>query len=55
MRTEASVIVVNYNGGPAAASNLRKLSEELTGGGWELVVVDNCSTDGSASFSRLSA
>jgi glycosyltransferase involved in cell wall biosynthesis/GT2 family glycosyltransferase len=46
MPARTSVIVVNYNGGPDAAANLRRVSE-LLGGGWELVVVDNCSTDGS--------
>lgn len=47
MSTSASIVVVNYNGGNAAVSNLRALSEQTAGAGWELVVVDNCSTDGS--------
>ena len=47
MPTSTSVIVVNYNGGRAAAENLRGVSEQLAGTAWELVVVDNCSTDGS--------
>ncbi|MFH1864618.1 MAG: glycosyltransferase [Candidatus Eisenbacteria bacterium] len=47
MPTSVSVIVVNYNGGLDAVENLRALSGQLEGTGWELVVVDNRSTDGS--------
>ena len=47
MPYSASVIVVSYNGGSEAVSNLRILSEQVGGSGWELLVVDNCSTDGS--------
>lgn len=47
MPYSASVIVVSYNGGSEAVSNLRALSEQVGDSGWELLVVDNCSTDGS--------
>ncbi|MCK4510541.1 glycosyltransferase, partial [bacterium] len=47
MPTSASIIVVNYNGGPGVVENLRALSRQANGPAWELIVVDNCSTDGS--------
>ncbi|MFH1688996.1 MAG: glycosyltransferase [Candidatus Eisenbacteria bacterium] len=47
MSTSASIVVVNYNGGRAAVENLRALSGQITDSAWELIVVDNCSTDGS--------
>jgi len=47
MPISASIVVVNYNGGPGVVENLRTLSRQATGPAWELIVVDNCSTDGS--------
>ena len=47
MPGRASIIVVNYNGGRGAVDNLKSLAAHIDGRGWELVVVDNCSTDGS--------
>jgi len=44
---KTSVVIVNYNGGESAAKNAAAVSELAGAEGMELVVVDNCSTDGS--------
>ncbi len=47
MPTSVSIVVVNYNGGPGVVENLRAVSAQAATPGWELIVVDSCSTDGS--------
>ncbi|MBN2564106.1 MAG: glycosyltransferase [Candidatus Eisenbacteria bacterium] len=48
MPIRTSLIVVNFDGGREAVDNLALLSESEIGDGVELLIVDNCSTDGSA-------
>lgn len=43
-----SAIVVNYNGGDELRRALQSIADEMAGAPWEVVVVDNQSTDGSA-------
>lgn len=47
MSLQISVVIVNYNSGSALASTLDSLGDGLAGLGWDAVVVDNASTDGS--------
>jgi GT2 family glycosyltransferase len=44
-----SAILVNYNAGRELAAALRSIAEDLGARPWEAVVVDNASSDGSAS------
>lgn len=48
----ASVIVLNYNGGHLLEECLRSLQEQELEGGFEVLVVDNQSSDGSADAVR---
>jgi len=43
----ASIVVVNYNGGPEAPAAVAELAAHAIGADAELIVVDNCSDDGS--------
>jgi GT2 family glycosyltransferase len=45
-----SAILVNYNGGRELGLALRSIADELAGQRWEAVVVDNASSDGSATL-----
>jgi len=48
MTPDVTVIIVNYNSGPHLAECLSSLDPGLAGFNWEVVVVDNSSTDKSA-------
>lgn len=45
--SDVSVVIVNYNAGAALSATLASLPEGLDGIGWDCVVVDNRSVDGS--------
>jgi GT2 family glycosyltransferase len=45
MTPDISIIIVNYNSGPHLGECLTSLSDGLAGFNWEVVVVDNASTD----------
>ena len=45
MKPQISVVIVNYNSGPALAATLGSLPAGLAGVAWDGVVVDNASTD----------
>jgi N-acetylglucosaminyl-diphospho-decaprenol L-rhamnosyltransferase len=47
MTPDITVIIVNYNSGPHLAECLSSLDVGLAGSNWEVVVVDNASTDNS--------
>jgi glycosyltransferase involved in cell wall biosynthesis/GT2 family glycosyltransferase len=47
-----SIIVVNYNGGSGVVRNVRSVLQSVGTAGFELVVVDNASTDGSVDAVR---
>jgi N-acetylglucosaminyl-diphospho-decaprenol L-rhamnosyltransferase len=47
MTPDITVIIVNFNSGPHLAECLSSLAAGLTGFNWEVVVVDNASTDSS--------
>ena len=47
MTPDITVIIVNFNSGPHLAECLSSLDAGLTGFNWEVVVVDNASTDSS--------
>lgn len=52
---DVAAVVVNYNAGDELRLALQSIAAECSGIDWEAVVVDNASTDGSASIvSRLS-
>jgi GT2 family glycosyltransferase len=46
---ELAAVMVNYNAGAELRAALRSIAAEMTGGAWEAVIVDNNSSDGSAS------
>ena len=46
---EVAAVVVNYNAGDELRLALQSIAAECAGIDWEAVVVDNASTDGSAS------
>ena len=46
---EIAAILVNYNAGGELARALRSIGDEMVGRSWEAFVVDNASSDGSAS------
>jgi GT2 family glycosyltransferase len=50
MTPDVSAILVNYNAGPELRRALQSIADELAGRSWEAVVVDNASSDGSASI-----
>jgi len=45
--TDLSIIIVNWNAGHCLRSCLESIWEQTSGIGFEILVVDNCSTDGS--------
>jgi N-acetylglucosaminyl-diphospho-decaprenol L-rhamnosyltransferase len=47
MTPDITVVIVNFNSGPHLAECLASLDTGLTGFNWEVVVVDNASTDSS--------
>lgn len=47
---DVSAIIVDYNAGPDLRDALQSLADELRDVRWEVVVVDNASSDGSAAF-----
>jgi N-acetylglucosaminyl-diphospho-decaprenol L-rhamnosyltransferase len=47
---ELAAIIVNYNAGPEIRAALQSIAGEMAGRGWEAMVVDNASTDGSADY-----
>ena len=47
---QVAAVVVNYNAGDELRVALQSIAEECAGIDWEAVVVDNASTDGSASI-----
>jgi GT2 family glycosyltransferase len=52
MTPDISAIIVNYNSGPHLAECLTSLDAGLAGFNWEVVVVDNASTDDSESVAE---
>ena len=50
MTPELAAIIVNYNAGPEIRAALQSIAGEMAGRGWEAMVVDNASTDGSADY-----
>jgi GT2 family glycosyltransferase len=48
MTPQVSAILVNYNAGPELAIALQSLAADLAGRAWDAVVIDNASSDGSA-------
>ena len=52
MTPDITVIIVNFNSGPHLAECLNSLDAGLTGCNWEVVVVDNASTDSSEAAAR---
>jgi GT2 family glycosyltransferase len=47
---ELTAVIVNYNAGAELRAALRSIAAEMTGRVWEAVIVDNNSSDGSASI-----
>src|SRR5262245_35102688 len=47
MTPDVSAILVNYNAGPELAAALQSIRDDCSTLAWEVVVVDNASTDGS--------
>ena len=57
---ELAAVIVNYNAGPEIRAALQSIAGEMArldsgtpqraGGGWEALVVDNASTDGSSDY-----
>ena len=57
---EFAAVIVNYNAGPEIRAALQSIADEMArfdsvtkpraGGGWEALVVDNASTDGSSDY-----
>jgi N-acetylglucosaminyl-diphospho-decaprenol L-rhamnosyltransferase len=50
MTPELAAILVNFNGGAELRRALQSIADEVGGRSWEAVVVDNASSDGSASI-----
>ena len=50
MNVEIAAVLVNYNAGSELVLALQSLVDDLANRAWEAVVVDNASSDGSASF-----
>ncbi|MCK4510692.1 glycosyltransferase, partial [bacterium] len=48
----ASLVMVNYNGGARAAENARVLASQAAEEGMEFIVIDNSSSDGSDGLIR---
>jgi len=49
---ELVAVLVNYNAGPELRRALQSVADEMGGHGWEAVVVDNASVDGSAAIAE---
>jgi GT2 family glycosyltransferase len=47
---ELAAVLVNYNAGPEIRVALQSIASETAGRGWEAIVVDNLSTDGSSDY-----
>jgi GT2 family glycosyltransferase len=50
---ELAAVIVNYNAGPELASALQSIADEMGSRGWEAVVVDNASIDGSSDLASV--
>ena len=55
MTPEVAAVIVNYNAGPELASALQSIANEMGSRGWEAVVVDNASIDGSSDLASMFA
>ena len=55
MTPEVAAVIVNYNAGPELASALQSIANEMGSRGWEAVVVDNASIDGSSDLASIFA
>ena len=55
MTPEVAAVIVNYNAGPELASALQSIANEMGSRGWEAVVVDNASIDGSSDLTSIFA
>ena len=55
MTPELAAVIVNYNAGPELASALQSIADEMGSRGWEAVVVDNASIDGSSDLASVFA
>ena len=55
MTPEVAAVIVNYNAGPELASALQSIANEMGSRGWEAVVVDNASIDGSSDLASVFA
>ena len=55
MTPELAAVIVNYNAGPELASALQSIADEMGSRGWEAVVVDNASIDGSSDLTSVFA
>jgi GT2 family glycosyltransferase len=52
---ELAAVIVNYNAGPELASALQSIADDMGSRGWEAVVVDNASIDGSSDLASVFA
>jgi GT2 family glycosyltransferase len=52
---ELAAVIVNYNAGPELASALQSIADEMGSRGWEAVIVDNASIDGSSDLASVFA
>ena len=55
MSVEVAAVLVNYNAGSELVLALQSLADDLADREWEAVVIDNASSDGSASFAEAFA
>lgn len=55
MTPELAAVIVNYNAGPELASALQSIADDMGSRGWEAVVVDNASIDGSSDLASVFA
>ena len=55
MTPELAAVIVNYNAGPELATALQSIADDMGSRGWEAVVVDNASIDGSSDLASVFA